>query len=179
LPGNWTFGYLTEVPFLVQVAPQVQLDLLLETWHRHLSTTEYEATLLDEAVVYAAAETAARLARNDRPALKRFAETGPVACQFRVNLSLARRMVRLHQELTRDADILLLTQFLDLPPREARTLKVEFGLRPKDCAPLFEALGQWTVSPGLEQRANELLTETEASTAATILAPFQPRVVVR
>ena len=55
------YGYLTEVPFLREVAPQVQLSLLAETWAKLNSPLREHATLLDESVLYAVSETAARM----------------------------------------------------------------------------------------------------------------------
>jgi hypothetical protein len=55
------YGYLCEVPFLQEVAPSVQLDLLASTWHKHLSREEYQADLVDESVVYAVCEMTSRL----------------------------------------------------------------------------------------------------------------------
>src|SRR5215469_6929273 len=55
------FGYLVEVPFLAQVAPVVQVDLLADVWRRHRDKALHEASLLDAAVVYAAFNTAGRV----------------------------------------------------------------------------------------------------------------------
>jgi hypothetical protein len=177
--GEWVFGYLTEVPVLTQVAPQVQLDLLLDTWQRHVRTTEYEATLLDEAIVFSVCETAARLLRNDRPTFKRIATTGPQPWRGKLGLPLVNKLVDLHTSLTRDADFLLIGQFLDLPPREAKLLKQEFGLHPRDAEPLFDALGRWGVRGDFEARGSELLTAQEAATVQTILEPYIPRAACR
>ena len=46
------FGYLTEVPFLRSVPPHVQLDLLAETWSKHVACERIDADLVDEAVIY-------------------------------------------------------------------------------------------------------------------------------
>jgi len=169
LCGEWTFGYLTEAPFLTEVAPQVQLDLLLDTWIRHHDSGEWEAGLLDESVVFAVCETAARLSRNDPAALADFLADGPRTIDLQLRPALAQRFVELHSAFCQDGDFLLLSQFLDLPPREARTLKAEFGLRPRDCDPLFEALGRWHVGPDFIARSRGLLTPHEAETAREIL----------
>lgn len=167
--GEWSFGYLTEVPFLQQVAPQVQLDLLLDTWSRHQSEDQQEATLLDECVVYAACETAARLVRNDPSALQGFLAGGPGSVSLELRPRLAHGLVALHTSFCGACDFLLLTQFLDLPPREARTLMAEFGLHPQDREPLFEALGRWSIGSNFRDRAAGLLTETEAEQALEII----------
>jgi hypothetical protein len=53
------------VPFLMGVPPHVQLDLLADTWSKHTSKDKHEASLIDESVIYAAGETAARIAEED------------------------------------------------------------------------------------------------------------------
>ena len=57
-------GFLTEVPFLKATAPHVQLDALAETWCKHMSDDPFDATLVDEAVVYAVCETASRIVES-------------------------------------------------------------------------------------------------------------------
>lgn len=167
--GEWTFGYLTEVPFLREVAPQVQLDLLLDTWSRHRDADECAASLLDESVVYAACETAARLVRNDPAALAGFLHGGPQEVQVELRPRLAHGLVALHTTFCGDCDFLLLTQFMDLPPREARTLMAEFGIHPQDCQPLHDALARWHVGSDFAVRAAGLLTEREIAQSLAVL----------
>jgi hypothetical protein len=167
--GDWTFGYLTEVPYLKQVAPQVQLDLLLDTWRRHQREDIEEATLLDESVVYSVCETAARLMQNDRAALAGFLRNGPRELEIELRPRMAQNLVAMHSTLCADGDFLLVSQFLDLPPREARTLMAEFGLHPRDLKPLFAALGRWHPEPDFAGRATGLLTEQETRQAIEVL----------
>src|SRR5258707_4761858 len=42
----------------------VQIALLAETWRKHISPDIYKANLVDEGIVYAVCETAARLVEN-------------------------------------------------------------------------------------------------------------------
>ena len=170
---DWTYGYLTEVPFLQHVAPQVQLDLLLDTWQRHQQSEPQEAMLLDESIVYSVCETAARLARNDPSTLQRFLAGGPRPVQVELRPQLAHRLVALHIGLCPDADFLLITQFLDLPPREGRTLMAELGLHSADCRPLFDALGRWRLAAGFAGRAEGLLTPREVRQTLAILSPLR------
>lgn len=73
------FGYLTEVPFLRAVPPQVQLDLLSETWQKHLHRERFEGDLVDESVLFAVCETAARVAEQESPQFKTWGTSGPRA----------------------------------------------------------------------------------------------------
>jgi hypothetical protein len=62
------FGYLVEVPFLAQVAPVAQVDLLADVWRRHRVLSAAEVSLSGEdaandfAVHIGQAKVAARVA---------------------------------------------------------------------------------------------------------------------
>src|SRR6185503_8172225 len=64
-PAEPAFGCLTQVPFLRQVPPHVQLDVVVETWRKHTSSETIAADLLDESVIYAVCETASQLVASD------------------------------------------------------------------------------------------------------------------
>lgn len=164
-----TLGFLTEVPFLRNVTPRVQLDLLLETWDRHYSDERVPGTLMNEAVIYAACETAARLVKSDGKSIRRFLRGGPRPLFPVLDERLAESLHALHVNLSSQGDFLLISQFQDLPPDEARVLKAKFRLADEACEPLFEALGRWHVNPGFVARAKGLLTSPEASKVAAIL----------
>jgi hypothetical protein len=178
-PGHdVTLGYLTEVPFLRNVTPRVQLDLLLETWDRHYSAERLTGTLMDEAVLYGACETAARLVKTDTKAIRRFLRGGPRPLFPVLDERLGESLHGLHVNLSSQGDFLLISQFQDLPPAEAVVLKAKFKLDTAACEPLFEALGRWHVSPGFVARAKGLLTAQEAAKVAGILQlPPHPQTI--
>jgi hypothetical protein len=159
-PAN-LYGYLTEVPFLRGVAPQVQLDVLLATWAKHLSAEEFEADLVDESVLYAACETSARVIRGEQQLTSRWLAKGPRPVDLMVDGNLADRIQGLHLEMTNDGDFLLISQFQDIPPDEARVLKSRFDLEDSACEVLFDLLGRWHVSPEFSQRGAGLITSRE------------------
>ena len=164
-----TLGYLTEVPFLRNVVPRVQLDLLLETWDRAYSESRLTGNLMDEAVIYAACETSARLVKSDGKSIRRFLRGGPRPLFPVLDEKLAESLHALHVNLSSQGDFLLISQFQDLPPDEARVLKAKFRLEDSACDPLFDALGRWHVNPGFIARAKGLLTAPEATKVAAIL----------
>ena len=94
-----SFGFLTQVPFLKSVPPQVQLDLLSETWHRHVCSETQVASLVDEAVIFAACETAARMARVNLEEFSDVLERGPQRLVRDVQGGLAEAMKQLHMAL--------------------------------------------------------------------------------
>lgn len=168
-PGN-LYGFLTEVPFLRGVAPQVQLDALLATWAKHVSPEQYEADLVDESVLYAVCETSARVLRNERELASRWMAKGPRLFTADVDGMLADQIQGLHLEMANDGDFLLISQFQDIPPDEARQLKRKFDLEDSTCEVLFDLLGRWHVSPEFSQRGAGLLTSREMGTTHVVFA---------
>lgn len=160
-----TVGFLAEVPFLKSIPPQVQVDLLAETWNRHCQRDEVAATLVDESVVYSACETAARMAASDPATVRRLLSRGPRRLRTPVNDTLAQAIQALHLNLANEGDFLLISQFQDIPPDEARPLKRKFGLSASACEPMFEVLGRWHVSPRFAMHAVGLLTSDEVDHA--------------
>jgi hypothetical protein len=163
------FGFLTEVPFLRNVPAQVQLDLLMETWERHVTPLAQQATLLDESVLYAACETAARLIRSEPDVARRFLSRGPIQCTAELNDACADSLQKLHLAFAHEGLFLLLSQFQDIPPAEAARLKQHHGLAEDACDCLFDVLGRWNVSAQLLARSRDLLTRVEAEQLGSLL----------
>jgi len=163
------FGFLTEVPFLRNVPAQVQLDLLMDTWARHITPVLQPANLLDEGVVYAACETAARLIRTEPDVARRFLNRGPIHCSSILNGQLADQLQQLHLKFSHEGLFLLLSQFQDISPLEAVPLKRDHGISETATDCLFDVLGRWYISPELLTRANGLLTRVETEQMGSLL----------
>jgi hypothetical protein len=159
--GNEVFGYLTEVPFLRGVAPHVQLDLLADAWHRHCDPKKHEATLVDESVIYAVCETAARVTEEDPNIITHSLITGPRQVSIQVDSFLPGELRNLHLSLANEGDFLLVSQFEDMNPDDALTLKQQFSLEPERTEPMYDVLGRWHITPGLPERLDGLITDRE------------------
>ena len=171
--GEGSYGYLSEVPFLRNTAPQVQLDLLLECWQKLRSHESHAASLVDEAVLYAVCETAARIAESDEEFMERFLGSGPRRLPTGWNGSLSDELRFLHLNLPNDGNFLLISQFQDVEPEEAGRLKSSFGLDAGHCEELLDVLGRWNVSAQFFENAGGLLDDEELEIARSILA-FPP-----
>lgn len=176
------FGYLTEVPFLRAVPPQVQLDLLSQTWHTHLHRERFAADLVDESVLFAVCEAAAHVAEHEPRQFQSWGKSGPRRVALLSPDALPLKLRQVHLSLPNEGDFLLLSQFEDLPPFESLSLKAEFGLEPRQCEPMFEVLGRWHVTPGFAGRLTGLLTEREIAQAVAVVSskvsvqlPSQPQ----
>ena len=165
-------GFLTEVPYLRRVAPQVQIDLALDVWARHVSPKSVRGRLIDEAVIYAACETAARLIEQDADTAARLLNGGPIAHYPPLTESLADRLRRLHLELDNDGDFLLVSQFEDVSPDDAEPLKSKFGLTGSRVDELFDAVARWRMEADWPQRAAGLLDSRERTRLAIAIGSY-------
>ena len=163
------FGFLTEVPFLRGVPAHVQLDLLAETWSKHQDHDARPADLIDESVIYAACETAARVCEYDPHATVRYLSGGPTDVTLEVDPLLAEELRAFHTNLDSEGDFLLISQFEDVPPVEARELKAKFGLDPERLEPLFDVLAHWHLSPDFLGNLSGLMTGQEILRAVRVL----------
>jgi hypothetical protein len=174
--GNGEFGFLTEVPFLRGVAPHVQLDLLSECWQRHSSKREFNATLIDESIIYAICETAARIAEDEPTVITHGLITGPKTTRIKVDAFLPGELRNLHLRLANEGDFLLISQFEDMNPDDASDLKLQFSLDEPRFEEMFDVLGRWNVEPGMTANLTGLLTEREIVRAGFVISEvLQPR----
>jgi hypothetical protein len=164
-----TFGYLCEVPFLREVAPHVQLDLLAATWSKHLHRKPLPANLVDESVVYAACETAAQLVETDPEVFAGYLRGGPFDVGIPVDHFLAAELRNLYLNLSNEGDFLLIGQFLDLEPDDANPLKEQMGLSESAVEVMYDALARWHLSPQFLENLRGLLTEAETARVAALL----------
>lgn len=156
------FGYLTEVPFLSNVAPMVQLELLADTWHRHISEDCFPGTLLDEAVIYAVCERSAWSMENESLAvIQRYLNRGPWGELLIPARSWSHQLRKLHADVSVDADFLMISQFEDIFSDEATALKQDWGIDPARLEPLFECQQRWYPSPNMRDHLNGLLSPSE------------------
>jgi len=163
-------GYLAEVPFLRAVPAHVQLDLLIETWAKHFDAECFDANLVDESVVYAAYKTAARIVEHEPDVVRRYLRGGPLDAEVEIDYFLASDLRSLHLNLSNDGDFLMISQFEDMPPDEARRMKREFKIDEQRLEPMFEVLAHWTMSANFISHLGGLLTNREIVRAVRELA---------
>lgn len=163
------YGYLTEVPFLREVAPQVQLSLLAETWAKLNSPRREHATLVDESVLYAVCETAARILEQIPELFHSFTETGPVRFARQPDKAAVKQLRAIHLDLANEGDFLLISQFQDLDPTEASNYKRQFRMSDHYLEPLFGVLGQWHIASETSSRFAGLFHPEELAELMPIL----------
>lgn len=159
-------GYLAEVSFLRGVPPHIQLDLLAETWAKHVANEKFEATLVDESIIYATCETAARVVEEEPEIFQDYLIGGPLDVQVEPDHFLATELRSLHLNLPNEGDFLMISQFEDMPPEEARPLKKEFGLDESKFDVMFDVLGRWSMSERFLNNLSGMLTKQEVVRSA-------------
>jgi hypothetical protein len=151
-------GYLTEVPFLEQVPPAVQVDLLADVWAKHRREGHVQAYLLDAAVVYAACMTASRVVRDEPTVGRSWMSDGPRHIRIPATSRTADRFEELFEEFWDDVDFLTVDELQDLEPEKAGQIKQLLGLDDTATDPMFNALGRCRVSATLTSNLAGLLT---------------------
>jgi hypothetical protein len=162
-------GYLAEVPFLKEVAVAVQLDLLAETWDRHVARTTHLASLLDESVLYATCEFAAGMAERHPERVTWSLRGGPLDLTVPVDNALATELRGLYLNLSNDGDFLLIGQLLDLPPEDSCEWKQRLGIDAARVEPLFDALGRFHASAEFVGNLHGLVSVSEAHALSKLL----------
>ena len=94
---------------------------------------------------------------------------GPRRVSLTSTGSLPDKLRKVHLTLPNDGDFLLISQFEDMPPFEALSLKAEFGLEPSKCDAMLEVLGRWHLTPGFAGRLTGLLTDREVAQAVMVV----------
>lgn len=163
------YGYLTEVPFLREVAPQVQLAVLAETWAKLNSPHREHATLVDESVLYAVCETTARILEQIPELFHSFTETGPAKFLSPPDKEAIKELRAIHLDLANEGDFLLISQFQDLDPVEAGNYKQQFRMSEQYLEPLFDVLGRWQVPAETATRLTGLFHDEELGELMPIL----------
>lgn len=167
VPGNG--AYLVEVPFLREVPLQVQVELLAETWERHLSDVKFVASLVDESVLYAACEFTASLVEHAPHLIAPCLRGGPLDVAVPVDHHLASELRGLYLRLSNEGDFLLMNQLLDLTPDDAADWKQRLGMDEGRLQELFDALGRWHVAPKLLTHLQGLVSEDELPRLSQLL----------
>lgn len=160
LPDAEDFGYLSELPLLREAAPQVQLELLADTWKRGCSARLYPPTIVDECVLHCAFQRSVRALLTEPVSSKSFLTTGPKPIDVSDLVWLPVRLRTLHLTLPLPASVTAgETVELVESGRSGGYNEVPVGPTPRD--QLFEVLGRWRVNRNLAWGFDGLLTTTE------------------
>ena len=170
-------GFLLEVPFLHPVPLQVQVELLGETWSRYRSSTPFEATLLDAAIVYAAIMVATRIVNDDPELAAGWLADDRRKLNPRILHRAPQRLEELFDRWWDDRDFLMLEEFHDLPPEQAEFIKALMRIPDEMVQPMFDVLERGRVSPDVGEKLGGLLPPKDIAHVVQILMrpPWETR----
>jgi len=165
-------GYLDRLPMLAGTAPQVQIELLLQTWNSLRTTEPRSLTIEEQVICFAVTSELAETSAEDDQRMIRRAARGPVQIDTGNLMWLASR-------------VRLLQVTLPFAP-QAAVLQIEQGIATDDLSEVREAggvssmalsglmgvLSRWTVDDSLFQNAEGLLTETELEILRAFFAEY-------
>jgi hypothetical protein len=167
-------GFIAEVPFLQGTALHIQLDVLAETWRRHLASEYYDASLLDECIVYATCEWTAGLVERDPLRVAGALRHGPYEFSAPLDLALASELRNVHQQLPAQGRFLVIGQLLDLPAEECDSWKLQLGIDDGQLQLLLDALGRWHVAPQFLENLRHLASAAEVRELGRLLGMSCP-----
>lgn len=153
-----TSSFLDRLPLATGSAPQVQLDLLLQTWQK-LQTDPEELSVVDQCVCYCATDELAMFGETENHQMLSRISNGPkqVRGMEPMWLTSKLRIVQITWPFAVDSAVLLRDeQFLmaDLDKKTRPTLN-------SGSSALLDVVGKWMVTPGIVSNASGLLTQTE------------------
>ena len=166
-------SYLLKVPFLAQVAPAVQVDLLADVWNRHRDAALHEASLLDAAVVYAAFYTAGRVISDELKIPRLWLKAGPQQARFKITGRTHQRLHDLFFAFWDDVDFLSIEELQDLTPEHAREVREMMRLHDEAFEQMEEVLMRCRASPAILTNLEGLLTTEEIVVFTRVLLPGQ------
>jgi hypothetical protein len=155
------FGYLAEVPFLAQVAPVVQVDLLADVWRRHREVALHEASLLDAAVVYAAFNTAGRVISDEWKFARLWLKAGPQQVRCKLGSRAHQKLTNLFFDFWDDVDFLSIDELQDLTPEHAMAVREMMRLHDGAFEQMEEVLMCCRASSAVLTNLEGLLTGAE------------------
>ena len=154
-------GFLERIPMFVGTAPQVQMELLFQTWQTLRSETPRPLTIQEQVICFGITSELAHTGLSDDKRMIRRAARGPVRVNAGEIVWLASR-------------VRMLQMLLPFAP-QAAVLQMESGIATDDLTPvrtaggvdaqtftgLLKLLGNWTVNDSLFANAEGLLDPTE------------------
>ena len=162
-------GFLAMVPFLHAVPLQVQVELLGETWSNHRHENQFQATLLDAAIVYAAFMTASRII-DDEPGLAAdWLADNILKVNSRIIHRAPERLESLFDCWWDDRDFLMLDDFQDMPPEQAKSIRMMMRLPEAMIEPMFDVLERGRVLPNVGDKLKGLISPEEIQNVVLIL----------
>jgi len=154
-------GFLERIPLLAGTAPQVQIELLLQTWQTLRSETPRALTIQEQVICLAITSELAHTGADDEDRMLRRAACGPVRVYPGDVTWLASRVRVLQMMLPFAPQAAILQVESGIAAEDLHPVRTAGGVDQVTFAGLIDLLGNWTVSDRIFVNASGLLTPTE------------------
>lgn len=154
-------GYLDRVPMLAGTAPQVQIELLLRTWHSLRNSAPRELTIEEQVICFAATSELAQSSVQDDQRMIRRAARGPVEIDTGNVTWLASRVRLLQVTLPFAPQAAVLQIEQGIATDDLSEVREAGGINSQSLSGLMDVLSRWAIDESVFEHAEGLLTETE------------------
>jgi len=154
-------GFLERIPMLAGTAPQVQIELLLQTWHSLHTEDPRELTIEEQVICFGITSELAHTGVADDQRMIRRAARGPVNVDPGDVVWLASRVRMLQMLLPFAPQAAVLQIEQGIATDDLNSIRLAGGVDQPTFVRLLDLLGHWKVSDRLFANANGLLTATE------------------
>ena len=154
-------GFLERIPMLAGTAPQVQIELLLQTWQSLRSEIPRTLTIKEQVICFGVTSELAHTGAANEKSMIRRAACGPVRVQLGDVVWLASRVRILQMLLPFAPQAATLQVESNIAADDLDSVRSAGGVDQQTFTELMDLLGNWTVSASLFANAEGLLTPTE------------------
>ena len=154
-------GFMERIPMLAGTAPQVQVELLLQTWQSLRSEKPRLLTIEEQVICFGITSELAHTGEARDQQMIRRAARGPRQVDPGEILWLASRTRLLQMILPFAPQAAILQVESSVPTDDLVPIRASGGIDQQSLTGLLSLLGNWTVSNTLFSNAKGLLTDTE------------------
>lgn len=155
------YGYLDHIPLLRGTAPQVQLELLLRTWHALAHTEPHQLKLEEQVVCFATTCELAQASVDDDRRIMRRVSRGPVLTDVGDLTWLATRVRLLQMTLPFASQAGVLQIESQVAADDLTDVRGAGGISASDVDVLHDIVSRWRVPADLLTTTEGLLTSSE------------------
>jgi hypothetical protein len=154
-------GFLDRIPIMSAMAPQIQMECLLNTWERIKSDSDAELLPIDECVLHASFEELAGVSLLDDRSVLRQIWMGPKLPVTRPDCWLYSKVRTCQVARTTTTNVPLSTSSSMAGSDELHQLLHSFTERPLNSPDLLDFVGRWRASRETLLNSSGLLNENE------------------
>ena len=159
--GNQHSGFLDRIPILSAMAPQIQMECLLNTWERVKSDTDAELPTIDECVLHASFEELAGVSLLDDRSVLRQIWMGPKLPVTRPDCWLYSKVRTYQVARTSTSNVPMSTISSMAGSDELHQMLHSFTESPLNSPDLLDFVGRWRASRETLLNSSGLLNENE------------------